>query len=118
MSAAGEGAASAEEASFMLSDLAMTREALDMRTAKPWSRVEVGSREGAPVRKNTSTSRRTWAQEEVCSRERGSTGSRWEREKGSRDNTFSKTTPVIGGAGYSVVSFRLTQLERGPGSQV
>ena len=37
----------------MFSELAMTREALDMMTAKPWSRVEVGSREGAPVRKNT-----------------------------------------------------------------
>ena len=66
----------------MLSDLAMTREALVSMTMKPWSRVEEGSREGAPVRKNTSTSRRTWAQEEVGSRERAPQGSRWEQGEG------------------------------------
>ena len=72
----------------MFSHLAMTREALDMMTTKPWSRVEVGSREGAPVRKNTLSSWRTSAGEEVGSRRLAPQGLRWEREKGSRVDSF------------------------------
>jgi hypothetical protein len=55
----------------MLSDLAVTREALDMVTTKPWSRVDVGSREGAPVRKDTFRSWGTSEGEEVGSRSGG-----------------------------------------------
>ena len=85
VSAAGVGAASTEDASIMFSDLA-----LDTMTMKPWSRVEEGSREGAPVRTNILSSWRTSAGEEVGSRRLAPQGSRWEREKGSRVDSFSR----------------------------
>ena len=50
----------------------------------------MGSREGAPVRMNILSSWRTSAGEEVGSRRLGSTGSRWEREKGSTVDSFSR----------------------------
>ena len=73
----------------------------------------MGSREGAPVRMNTLSSWRTSAGEEVGSRRLGSTGSRWEREKGSTVDEVLEVKMLD--TGWLV---RASKVLRGPGLHI